>query len=113
MIEASEVHGATVLFLRGELDAASSLHVRDLVGTLVTEGRTLLVLELSGVERMYTVGMTALLELHREVERSGGRLVCCRARPFIREILRITMLDRFLDLQSDLESALERIGLAS
>lgn len=75
--------------------------------TALMEGRSHLVLELSGVERMYAAGMSALLDLQRAALRQGARLICCGARPFIREMLRITMLDRTLDLQADLQTAID------
>jgi anti-anti-sigma factor len=113
MIEALEVEGATVLFLRGDLDNSSCTHVRELVAGLIADGRRSLVLDLSGVRRLYAAGMSLLLELQRFAVMSGGRLICCGARPFIREIFRIVMLDRALHLQADLDCALDALAAAS
>lgn len=113
MIEALEVEGATVLFLTGELDELSCTHVRELVAGLIADGRHVLVLDLSGVQRIYAAGMSLLLDLQRAAATAGGKLICCGARPFIREILRITMLDRRLHLQMDLDSALDLLSAAS
>lgn len=113
VFDALEVEGATVLFLTGELDAASSASVRERVASLLDAGRRMLVLDLSGVKQLYTAGMLVLLESHRVAARRGGRLVCCGARPFIREILRITMLDEPLGLQMDVDSALDLLRAAS
>lgn len=106
-IEAAEVQGLPVLSLTGDLDASSCREVREIVLALLAEERSYLVLDLSQVERMYAAGMSVLLELQRAALRRGGRLICCGARPFIREMLRITMLDQTLDLHADLESALD------
>jgi anti-sigma B factor antagonist len=113
MIQALEVEGATVLFLTGELDAVTCVHVREIVAGLINDGRRVLVLDLSGVQRIYAAGMSVLLELQRVANKAGGRLICCGARPFIREILRITAIDRILHLQMDLDCALDVLSAAA
>jgi anti-sigma B factor antagonist len=113
VIEALELQGATILFLAGDLDASASVELREIVAAIIEDGRLFLVLDISGVERMYAAGMSALLELQRIAEQRGGRLVCCGGRPFVRELLRITMIDRALDLQTDLDSALDLASTVS
>lgn len=107
MIQASEVDGVTILSLSGDFDSYSGSHVREMAAALVEGGHSCLVLDLTGVERIYTAGISALLDLQKSVATGGGRLICCGARPFIRELLRITMMDRSLELQVDLDSALD------
>lgn len=113
MFQALEVEGATVLFLAGDLDAHTCVHVHEKVSGLIDNGTRLLVLDLTGVQRIYAAGMSVLLELQRVAQKAGGRLICCGARPFIREILRITSLDRALHLQMDLDCALDVLIAAS
>jgi anti-sigma B factor antagonist len=113
MFEALEVEGTTVVFLAGELDEASCGDLFDRIGGLVAAGRRTLVLDLSGVRQIYAAGLSLLLELQRAAAGAGGRLVCCGARPFIREILRISMLDQALHLQMDLDGALDIMAAAS
>lgn len=113
MIEAHEMDGVTLVLLTGELDASSCAKTREMILGLINGSQPSLVLDLSGVDRLYAAGISTLLELHRTAARSGGRLICCGARPFVRELLRINLLDRILDLQSDLESALDTIRAAS
>jgi anti-anti-sigma factor len=113
MFQTLEVEGATVLFLTGDLDADMCVHVQERVHDLIAEGSRVLVMELSGVQRIYAAGMSVLLELQRAAQVAGGRLICCGARPFIREILRITALDRRLQHQMDLDCALDALIAAS
>jgi anti-anti-sigma factor len=107
VIEALDLQGATILFLAGDLDASASSELREMVTAIIADGRLFLVLDISGVERMYTAGMSALVDLQRLAGLKGGRLVCCGGRPFVRELLRSTMIDRTLDLQTDLDTALD------
>jgi anti-sigma B factor antagonist len=108
-----QVEGATVLFLTGDLDADMCVHVQERVLSLINDGCRVLVMELSGVQRIYAAGMSVLLELQRTAQTVGGRLICCGARPFIREILRITSMDRTLQHQMDLDCALDVLTAAS
>ncbi len=107
-----EVQGAHVLFLAGELDEEACAGVQAMASGLLSSGG-LVVLELSGVVSLYALGISALLDLQRQAHKGGGRLICCGARPFLRELLRISRLDQRLDLQFDLDSALEIVREAS
>lgn len=113
MFQTLEVEGATVLFLTGDLDADMCVHLQERVLSLIRDGCRVLVMELSGVQRIYAAGMSVLLELQRTTQGVGGRLICCGARPFIREILRITSMDRMLQHQMDLDCALDVLAAAS
>jgi len=113
MFQALEVEGATVLFLAGDLDAVTCVHVHEKVSGLIDDGRRTLVIDLTGVQRIYAAGMAVLLDLQRVAQKAGGRLICCGARPFIREILRITAVDRALHLQMDLDCALDLLTSVS
>jgi len=106
MITATRVDGVAILYLNGDFNAPASAEVHELVKGRLGAGEGCVVLDLSGVERMYTAGILALTELQRAAASAGGKLICCGARPFVRELLRITMLDYELDLQMDVESAL-------
>lgn len=107
VIHAKVVEGAAVLYLSGDMDAPACEHVLEIAAGLVADGHRSLVVDLSGVERIFTAGIFVLLDLQRVAIKRGQRLVCCGARPFVRELLRMTMLDGALDLKGDLESALE------
>ncbi|HWI66509.1 MAG TPA: STAS domain-containing protein [Symbiobacteriaceae bacterium] len=113
MFQALELEGATILFLAGDLDAHTCVHVHDRVSGMIGEGRRTVVLDLSGVQRIYAAGMSVLLDLQRVAHTAGGRLLCCGARPFIREILRITSFDQTLHLHMDLDCALDALTAAS
>ncbi|HEY3365185.1 MAG TPA: STAS domain-containing protein [Symbiobacteriaceae bacterium] len=112
VIQALEFDEAAVLFLSGDLDDVRSARVREMVHALISQGRHAVVLDLSGVERVYVSGLAALLDMKRMAACTGGRLFCCGARPFIRELLRLTAREEDLHLMADLESALDAAASA-
>ncbi|MGE5673102.1 MAG: STAS domain-containing protein [Mycobacterium leprae] len=106
VIQALELSGSMVLLLGGDLDAVTVQELRETVLDLLDVGWRRVVLDLSGLDRIYTAGILALVELQAYMGSQDARLLCCGARPFVRELLRIS-LDRPLDLLPDLETALE------
>lgn len=108
VIEPMAIEGATILFLTGDLDGPAAAHVAQTAARHFAEGCQTLVLDLSGVDRVYTAGLVSLTHLQESAARAGRELSFCGARPFVREILRLTMLDRGLNLHLDLNSALDQ-----
>lgn len=106
MLKFYELDGVRVAELHGTLDAASAPQVRDEL-QVATQGCERLVVDLSHLDRVFSSGLSALLSVHRAAERAGTALVFCGARPFLREILRITMLDRIFRMAVDPEHAVE------
>lgn len=103
VIEAHEVEGTLVLSLSGDLDALSAGSLDLMVTDLLGQGRRSLVVDLAQIERVYTAGISVLLRLQRAAAGRGARLICCSARPFVREMMRIALWD--LEVQSDLTAA--------
>jgi anti-anti-sigma factor len=103
VIQSYEVEGTLVLSLAGDLDALSAGSLDLMVTDLLGQGRRSLVVDLAQIERVYTAGISVLLRLQRAAAGRGARLICCSARPFVREMMRITLWD--LEVQSDLTAA--------
>lgn len=107
VIEPLAIEGATILFLTGDLDGPAAAEVKRTAASLFATGSHTLVLDLSGVGRVYTAGLVALADLQRGAAHANRALSFCGARPFVRELLRVTMLDRSLNMHLDLNSALD------
>jgi anti-anti-sigma factor len=68
---------------------------------LVDAGHTRLVVDLSGARSMSSDVLGMLAELHRRLEKVGGRLGLIRTDPIVRDMLRICRLDRYLAVVPD------------
>jgi anti-sigma B factor antagonist len=96
--------GGAHVALTGELDIASAPKLEEEVRRLESQGRTLIVLDLRGLEFMDSSGLRALLAADSRARERGARLVIVRGDERIQRVLRITRLDERLEIVDDAES---------
>jgi len=112
-IDISRVDNATILTLAGELDAYTSLELRDTVVRLVEEGARALIINLEKVDFIDSVGLGTLVGgLKRLVEHGGSlRLVCVN--PEIQKVFDITGLSKIFAIHKTNEEALKHVTPAA
>ncbi len=106
---------AIVRFVDSEILFGESIvrAMGDELARLIEEGgHTLLLLDLSGVQYLSGTALGHLASLHRKLEPRRGRILLCGLDPFLRDMLRITRLDRVFDIYSDELEALV-LGLST
>ena len=96
--------GGAHVALTGELDIASAPKLEEEVRRLESQGRTLIVLDLRGLEFMDSSGLRALVAADSRARERGARLVIVRGDERIQRVLRITRLDERLEIVDDAES---------
>jgi len=85
--------------LRGALTAENAEAVRDQVAQAYgTGGRGDLILDMSGVDFMDSMGIGVLVSLSRTVSGRGGTLRLCGLQPSPRMVLEITRIDRIIPI---------------
>ncbi len=77
----------------GSIDLSTIDRLRAAVGPACGEG-TEVMLDLSGVDFCDSTGVGTFVWLHRKATAVGGRLVLCAPRRHVREVLRISGVDR-------------------
>lgn len=84
----------TLLRIEGTLDAASAPDLRPTLDTLVAEGRTAIVVDLSMLELIDSSGVGVIVALYKRIKALGGdvRIVGVRDQPLA--ILRLLRMDR-------------------
>jgi anti-sigma B factor antagonist len=89
---------ATVLKLRGELDALSCPELRPVLDNLVTEGKRAVTVDLSELRLIDSSGVGAMVSLYKRVRANGGdvRFVGVTAQPLV--IFKLLRLDRAFEL---------------
>jgi anti-anti-sigma factor len=70
------------------------------------EGHTRLLLNLSGVQYLSGAALGQLASLQRKLDPKQGRIQLCGLDPWLRDVLRMTRLDRVFDVYNDEPEAL-------
>ena len=96
---------AEILFEEGAIHAVG----RELRRLIEGEGHTRLVVDLTGVRYLSSEVLGILAGLQREVDPVRGRIVLCGLDPLLRDMVRITHLDRVFDICGDEAEALGRM----
>jgi len=66
-----------------------------------------LIVDLSEVELLTSAGLGMLVQVRAACEGGKGRLVLCGVAPIIRDVLRITRLDKVIPARDDVSAALK------
>jgi anti-anti-sigma factor len=78
----------------------------ELLRLVEEEGRTRLLLSLSGIQYLSSAMLVKLIALKKRVEQDQGRLVLCGLSPVLCDIFRVSKLDHLFEIESDEASAL-------
>jgi anti-sigma B factor antagonist len=72
------------------------------------EGRTKLLLNLSGVQYLSSSMLVKLINLNRRIEQAQGQLMFCCLSPAMRDTFRVSKLDHLFEIFNDEASTLAR-----
>jgi anti-sigma B factor antagonist len=102
---------ATVLDIVGRIALMDgSAQLRDAIGVLMEQGKKRIVLNLAGVDFVDSSGLGELVRTHASVRSHGGQLKLLNPSKHVHDLLRMTKLDRVLEIEPDEASALNSFG---
>lgn len=102
--------GTVMVFeLRGRLTLEFFGRLKDRVRDFVTQGGRRLVLDLSGVSYVDSIGVSELVRSHVIVDNHGGHLALAAMPAQIDHLLRVTRLDQVFHRFGALAQAIEHI----
>jgi anti-anti-sigma factor len=101
--------GVLTLTLGGRLDADSSPGFADLLGHSIDAGHHKIVLDLSGVEYVSSVGLRALILGAKKVAPLGGKIVLSGPTERIVKLLEISGFTSIFTIAATREQALEQL----
>ena len=96
--------GITVLLVDGVVDLATSPPLEELLSELIEEGPAALVIDLTDVSFLASVGLRILAETHERVGGTGKFAVVATG-PVTARPIQLTKLDEFLALYPTLDDA--------
>ena len=105
-IEVRHEQGYAIVAAAGEIDISTVTRLRDRLFDMAASGAPLVV-DLGQVNFIDSVGLATLVGTANRAAAHGGSLQIACARPKIRELLRLTGLDRRIPLARTLDEALE------
>lgn len=95
-----------VLTVYGDADMHVAEELEARLTEAIDEGPSAIVLDLSGCTFLDSIALGVLLHGLKRLGATGGRLRIVTARPEVRRIFEITLLDRLFELDSSREEAL-------
>jgi anti-sigma B factor antagonist len=110
-IEARHERGCAVVSVAGEIDIATAARLREGLAGLAAGGCPL-VADLDQVRFIDSAGLAALVGAANRADAHGGSLHVVCARPRIRQLFRLTGLDRRLPPARTLDEALDALMAA-
>jgi len=115
-MQAATRHGeeATIVDISGRITLGEgNVMLRDIVQALVEEGKTKILLNLSGCDHVDSAGIGELVRSHTAVRRVGGQLKLSNLSPKVQDMLKMTSLNAVFDVHPDEASAIKSFGQAS
>jgi anti-sigma B factor antagonist len=104
-----EVHlenGTVLLAVHGDADQHVAADLEDRLSDVIDDGASSVVLDLSATTFLDSMALGILLHGMKRLHARGGSLRVVVARPDIRRIFEVTLLDRVFDLDGSREEAL-------
>lgn len=108
-IERRDVGDFVVLALKGRLTAAVAPQVRTAVTELVDDGRSRVAIDLAKVDFIDSSGLGALIGALKATRIAGGDLRIAAAGEQVRQVLRLTNLDRVLHVHPTADEAFDGV----
>lgn len=97
--------GCTVVEVRGDLDMATAPQLHEGLQRLVDAGDRQVVVDLSAVGFMDSSALGALVVVFKSLRDVGGRLCLAAVQPAVLTVLKITSVDRVIDLYDSAQAA--------
>jgi len=106
----TEISGALIVHLKGELDQHSAVSLRINLDKKIMDGVSHLIFDLSELEFMDSSGIGIIIGRYKNITALGGSASVAGAKPYVERILRMAALDRIIPIYSNVEDALLRLG---
>jgi anti-sigma B factor antagonist len=102
-----------VLVISGPMDVATTPRLRDSLVRLIDEGRHRLVLDLSGVDFIDSIGLGVIVGMVHRLRPHDGSLAVAAPSPQARNVFQITQLVRVIALYDTTDAAVSAVRSGS
>jgi len=104
---------SVVITVAGEIHATTAPEFSERLNAAIADGKTGVILDLTGVEFIDSTGLSVLLNGLRRVTRVRGAMVLACANPTVLRLFEITKLDSTFDIVPSCDEAIARLRQAN
>jgi anti-sigma B factor antagonist len=104
---------SVVIRIAGEIHATTAPEFSERLNAAIADGKTGVILDLTGVEFIDSTGLSVLLNGLRRVTRVRGSMVLACANPTVLRLFEITKLDSTFDIVPSCDEAIARLRQAT
>jgi anti-sigma B factor antagonist len=104
---------SVVIKVAGEIHATTAPEFSERLNDAIADGKTGVILDLTGVEFIDSTGLSVLLNGLRRVTRVRGSMVLACANPTVLRLFEITKLDSTFDIVPSCDEAIARLRQAT
>jgi anti-anti-sigma factor len=97
--------GVEKIALSGRMDITGAQEIGDRFAFLTTTRPALIVIEMSEVSFLASIGIRTLVSSAKSLSRRGGRMVLASPQPLVAEVLKLACIDSFIPIYSDVVTA--------
>lgn len=102
-------NGAVKINLSGRMDIIGVGEIETKFAGMTAAPRTAIIVDMSGVPYMSSIGIRALLMNAKAVGRRGGKLVLLNPQADVKNVLVTSGIDQLISIFSDLEQAIVKV----
>jgi len=104
-VKITEKDDVTFVHISGEIDLYSSPQLRTVLMKQTQQKKTLLIVHLADVTYIDSSGVATFIETLQQVKRYGGRIVLVGMVEEVREVFRLTRLDKVFEIHNQINTA--------
>jgi anti-sigma B factor antagonist len=101
-----QVQGRSIVDVTGEVDVHTAPELDVAVSTLISEGNSRIIVDLSGVDFLDSTGLGVLVKALKRVRETDGSLDVVASADRITKVFRITGLDAVIGIHASVDDAL-------
>ncbi|MBN2423606.1 MAG: STAS domain-containing protein [Calditrichaceae bacterium] len=106
-VRVTEEKGIVIISLAGKIMGGPEAgQINDSINSLIEKGKTKIIIDLEKVDLMNSSGLGILIGAVTTLKNNNGKLCLINTSDRIRNLLRITKLERVFEIKPDLEAAL-------
>lgn len=103
--------GVIVIIPRGKLDATFAQDLDNQLDQLLTDGRTLFLLDLRDSTFIVSRVISVMIKYWKSLEQSQGSLLLCNLSPRIEAVMKLIGLDKVMPIYSSRQEALDKLAV--